>query len=226
MKDLTLIYYTSNKISDHFANMVRYHLWKHSSKKSIPIISVSQEPIGFGDNICVGDIGLSFWNIYHQILIGAKEAKTKYVACCEDDSLYTYEHFKYRPNDDEFAYNTSRWNVQPDLFYFRRNRPGMCMCIAPTELMVKTLETRFEKYPADPYQSIKKMKYFGEPGRYETELELPVVKRVHFNSDPPGLTFNHRQGLGGMRKLLKTDLLKDEIPFWGKASDLWSRVHG
>lgn len=226
MNDLTLLYYTSNRISDYFADKVRYHLWRHASKKKIPIVSISHKPLDFGENICVGDIGISPWNIYHQILLGAKAAKTKYVACTEDDSLYTWEHFSYRPPDDTFGYNLNRWNVQPTIYFRRKNRPGMCMCIANRDLLVEVLETRFKKYPADPYQKIKDLMYFGEPGRYEEELGLPVSKREHFMTELPALTFNHRPSLGGVRKLLKSDIVLEELPYWGKAVDLWKRIHG
>jgi hypothetical protein len=225
MNDLTLLYYTSNQISDYFANNVRNHLLE-SSKKMLPIISVSHKSINFGDNICVGEIGISSWNIYFQILLGAKEAKTKYVACCEDDSLYTWEHFSYRPKDDEFAYNTNRWNVNKRHYYFRRNRPGMCECIAPTELMIDTLETRMKKYTREACAHIKHLPFYGEPGRYETELGLPVVKRVHFQLETPVLTFNHRPSYGGVRAPLKTDILEEELPYWGSATDLWKDIHG
>jgi hypothetical protein len=226
MKNLTLIYYTANKISDHFANQVRYHLWRVSSRKEIPIISVSHLPTAFGENICVGEIGSSSWNIYYQILLGAKAAKTKYVAMAEDDSLYTFEHFSYRPEDDEFAYNTNRWNVNKKQFYHRRNRPGMCECICNRELLIDTLETRIKKYPREEYAHIKKIKHYGEPGRYEEELGLPPVKRKHFQTEIPVLTFNHRPSYGGVRAPLKTDIVKQELPYWGKSIDLWTRIHG
>lgn len=222
---ITLLYYTSNLISDYFANKVRYDLWRNASGKSIPIISVSQKPIDFGHNICVGDIGISSWNIYYQILTGAKVAKTKYIACCEDDSLYIPEHLAYRPKEDVFAYNVSRWNVNPKIYYYRR-RAGMCTCIVATELLIDYLENRIKKYTREEYSHIKHVKYFGEPGRFEDKLGLPPVKLETFETEIPPLTFNHRPSYGGMRAILKTDITKDTLPYWGKAHDLWKRVHG
>lgn len=226
MNDLTLVYYSACKISDFFANNIRYPLWKYSTRKNVPIVSVTQKPIDFGENICVGDIGISVWNIYYQILLGAKSAKTKFIACCEDDSLYTSNHFSFRPREDEFAYNVHRWNVQSNLYYYRSNRPGMCMCVAPRDLMIQTLEIRLEKYPKELCANTKHIQYFGEPGRYESQLGLPIVKRFHFTTRTPTLTFNHRPSYGGARRLLTTDVLKDELPYWGKSSDLWRRIHG
>ena len=225
MNDLTVLYYSSNRISDFFADNVRNHLLE-ALPLNTPIISITHRPIKFGFNICVGDVGISAWNIYYQIYLGAKEATTKYVTCCEDDSLYVPEHFDYRPKDDEFAYNVNRGNVNKKEYFFRRNRPGMCMCIAPTKLMIDTLELRMQKYPREQYSKDVKIKYYGEPGRYEQELGLPFVKRVHFKTNIPSLTFNHRPSYGGVRAPLKTDLVSKEIPYWGKAEDLWRRIHG
>ena len=62
MSDITVIYYTANKISAHFAeNTIRYLL---ASVGDIPLITVSQAPMTLGENICVGDTGVSTRNIY------------------------------------------------------------------------------------------------------------------------------------------------------------------
>ena len=51
MSDLTVIYYTANKISDHFAAHTMRHLL--TSIGDLPLITVSQMPMTFGENICV-----------------------------------------------------------------------------------------------------------------------------------------------------------------------------
>ncbi len=225
MNDLTVLYYSSNRISEFFTNNVIEHL-RGVISSDVPIISITHKPMSFGYNICVGDIGISAWNIYYQIYLGAKEATTKYLVCCEDDSLYVPEHFTYRPFDDTFAYNVHRWNVNKRNFYFRKNRPGMCMCIAPTQLMIDTLKIRMEKYPKDIYSRNAKIPFYGEPGRYEEQLGLPIVKRVHFQTKLPTLTFNHRPSYGGVRAPLKTDIIQPDILYWGNARELWRRIHG
>lgn len=224
--DITILYYTANLISNYFADNVRRHLLESSGGK-IPIISISQKPIDFGKNICVLGFKPSIYNIYRQILIGAKQAQTKYVACCEDDTLYVPEHFDYIPPDDSFAYNNNRWNIKKDMFYFRtRHHPtsgGMCMCMASTELMVKTLEKRFEKYPEQPASLIG----FGEPGRYDHRIGLDRPKAIRFVTETPSLTFVHRKGQGGIRRVFhKVDKIEKDIPYWGNAKELWNRIHG
>jgi hypothetical protein len=223
VNDITLLYYTSNQISDFFANNVRKHLME-SSNWQYPVISISQRPIDFGKNIYVKGLVPSIYNIYKQILIGAKEATTKYIACCEDDCLYVPGYFEYQPSDDEtFAYNTNNWNCDEEFFFFRE-RNNMCMCIAPRELIIDTLEKRFEKYPV--ILPREKLQGFGEPGRYEhTVLGLPRVKRESFQTEPCTITFNHRPSMGGMRKVLERHKRADSLPYWGNAKELRSRIY-
>ncbi len=219
MTDLTLIYYTCNLVEEKFANNIRFALLQFD----IPIISVSQKPLNFGMNICVGEIGVSIYNIYKQILIGAKEVKTEFVACCEDDALYTFEHFSHRPPTDTFSYNINRWNVDPDL-YFHRNRVNMSMCIAPTALMVETLTKRFEKFPNLLQRETGDLIGFGEPGRSEVKLGLPEVKMEIFQTRIPTLVFNHRPSVGGVRRILRRDKIERKLPQWGEAHKLWEQM--
>lgn len=218
--DITILYYTANIIPEFFANNVREQLLLASN--GIPIISVSQKPIDFGENICVEDLTPSIYNIYVQIYMGANNVKTKYVVCCEDDSLYVPEHFTRRPCEDAFAYNVNRWNVDETGVFFYRHRRGMCMCIAPTQLLIDTLEVRLRKY-SDPFANIP---HFGEPGRYEIGLGLPPVKLEEFDTKIPCLHFNHMDGQGQRRKLRKVDKIVGDLEYWGNAKELWNRIHG
>ena len=221
MNDLTILYYTANKIPEYFAKSVREDLIRVTENK-IPIISISQKPITFGMNSCVGEIGASAYNVYFQILVGAYLAQTKYVACCEDDTLYSKEHFTVRPEDDFFFYNINRWILEEFGLFRYRNRTTMCACIAPTGLMISTLEERFKKYPKDPCTGLA----FGEPGRVEPRLRLPVPHMFYFRTQEPILTFNHRHGLGNPRKASELDIMQPELHPWGNASTLWREIHG
>lgn len=79
--DLTIIYYTANFISEKFMENIKSQLL--TAAGDLPIISVSQKPMKFGQNICVGNIGRTHINIWRQAYIGALEAKTKYIALIE-----------------------------------------------------------------------------------------------------------------------------------------------
>jgi hypothetical protein len=45
-----------------------------------------------------------------------------------------------------------------------------------------------------------------------------------FQTKIPTLVFNHRPSVGGVRRLLRKDTVKRELPQWGKAKDLWERM--
>jgi len=229
--DLTIIYYTANRIHDTFAQRIRQHLHQLLDGR-VPVISVSQKPIDFGTNICVGeDIGFSAWVCYHQILQGARAAATPFIACAEDDSLYTWEHFEKRPAGNHFLYNKNRWIMEdrgdPAPRFRWRDRTAMVGCIAPTELMIRTLEQRFEKFPEPIRQTYDpRLVGWGEPGRYEGVLRLPKVGIDFFTSVSPILTFNHKKGLGGLRKSGVNDKIEINLPPWGDAKSLWEFYYG
>ncbi len=62
-----IIYYTDNSLDEEFAKLFRQRLV--NAAPGIPIVSVSQKPIDFGHNICVGEIGRSLHMMWKQILI-------------------------------------------------------------------------------------------------------------------------------------------------------------
>lgn len=92
MKDLlTVIYYTSNREEKEFENKVKAKLLEVIGK--LPLISVSQKPIDFRKNICVGDVGVCDANLFRQIQIGCEAANTPFVISAETDCLYPPEYF-------------------------------------------------------------------------------------------------------------------------------------
>lgn len=225
--DLTVIYYTSNWLDTHnpfFLENTRKQLLK--AAEGIPIISVSQKPIDFGKNICLGDIGRSILNIYRQILIGAKAAKTKYVAMAEDDILYSFEHFhEFVPTEDRFAYDMNKWSIytwtNPPLFTFR-NRRVVNSLIAKKDMLVESLQERFDKFKGVPDDQIP-LSHWGDPGRYEKLLGVKVWETEEFYSPVPNIVFNHPEALGymiGSHKKKKGELRAIEIPYWGRAEDM------
>jgi len=221
MNEISILYYTCNRIDESFANRVRNHLLESSN--GIPIISISHKRLDFGENIHVIGWEPCIYNVYRQIYLGAKTVETKFVACVEDDCLYTPEHFAFRPKENAFYYNANRWRLLNDSFLFKHRREatsaGMWNCIGPTELMVKTLEARFEKYPIKGSQI-----GWGEPGRYEYKLGLPPVKALAFSTEIPNITFAHRTSLGGIRRIGPNDTISKELPYWGSARELREKM--
>lgn len=223
MEDLTIIYLTLNKVPKNFAQYQRRIL--KEAIGSYPLISVSREPIDFGENILDTD-NPGYINIYRQILKACKIAKTNYIAIAEDDVLYNKEHFSFfRPPLDTFGYNQSRWALftwgEPT--YSWRNRKSNCSMIAPRKLAIEALEERFAKYPGDTMPK----PFVGELGRERVERNLGVTlrKSVEVHSGIPIIQINHDEGTEDRqarhRKKLGT-LKAFDIPYWGKAVDIVS----
>jgi hypothetical protein len=220
----TLIYYTANLIPEPFAEKVRARLQSQADKYGLPIISVSQKPLNFGYNICVGDIGVCNYNVYWQLWQGVKLVETDCIVCCEDDAVYSDSHILHHPQSkDVFFYDWNRYIIDKDVFWHKDNRTVMSMCIASTKLMFDTLKEKFEKYPS---KDTDKWKYFGEPGKYEGHLGLTIREKQFFTAPDPSITFNHKNNLGGRRKRYNTDPSASELPYWGKAIDLWKEFYG
>lgn len=219
--DLTVIYYTANRLPERFASAVRQQLL--TAIGDLPLISVSKKPLDFGQNICDSDTQSSVISIYKAVLAGAKAAKTKYIALAEDDTLYPPEHFySYLPPEDTFAYNLTRWNIftwsQPPFFSIKFRRI-LATLISPRELLIEAIEERFAKYP-----DLTKLpeKWMGEPGRQEYEAQLGVTLRKvkDFYTFTPLVVFSHPEALGfavqGTRK--RANMIRAlEIPYWGTA---------
>jgi len=230
--DLTVLYYTANKIPEIFATNVRKQLV--SVIRDLPIISISQKPMNFGTNICVGDIGSNVFNLYRQILLGAKCAKTEYVVCCEDDCLYTLEHFTcYRPPKDKFGYNHNKWGLyaweKNPIFSYKFNRSVMSQCIAPRKLLIEALSERFSAgIPENSDTAI----VWAEPGRYERHFrkyKVTIREKEEFNSPEPNIIFTHVDCLQyekmGTHKGHGT-IKEYSIEPWGKASEVVKKYLG
>lgn len=238
MTDLSLLFYTSNRIGQRFAAGVMQELII-ATADICPLIVISQNGDDYRrqrqrDILRVAHVIAvaaepSVWQVYQNILIGAKAAETDFVACCEDDTLYTPDHFTFRPPADTFFYNLNRWWIEEKQgahTYRWRKRTSMCGCIAPRGLLIETLEEKFSKYPVAVSHEEAKRRGWGEPGRYEGNLGLTLRKREFFESKEPIVTFNHRPSLMGKRAAQEADKVTTNLPPWGDATDLWNRIHG
>lgn len=239
MVDLTLLHYTDNIMPYTVAKRIRDYVVEITENR-YPIVSISQKPIDFGKNICVGEIGKSKYNLYKQVWTGVKEVRTKYVACIEDDTLYSKEHFDYRPKDGYVAYDNNYWFAQEWREYFwrvdksKRNSGGMWGCIADTKYLKDNLTKRFSLYPTNPFvKGAKPNLPFGEPG-YRDEVFGMENKRIIFTSKKPCLIFLHRTSIGFMQwqryhrryGFPKEEDKRVEIKQFGTVNDIYKKFWG
>ncbi len=244
--DLSIIYYSSNYLETkhpEFVRKTRENLLK--VKGDIPLISVSQRPMDFGENVCVGEIGRSHFNIYRQILEGCKRAKTKWVAMAEDDILYSDSHFHpflfiKHPKDDTFYYDMNKVSMftwtRPQIFSYRSKRQVVNHLIAPREMLIDALTERFARlkvlvdqmgieHPEIEHPELRIQKYWGDPGRYEDLLGVTVRKTDTFYAWRPSIVFSHEFAYGYEmnqgKKKKHGDLRIVELADWGRADKIY-----
>lgn len=227
--DLTIIYYTANTNKESFMKNTQKYLLK--AVGDTPIVSVSFKPTIIGTNcknICIGTQERSNYMIYKQVLIGTREANTKYVAMAEDDMIYHPTHFTYKPPDENtFSYDINKWSIfswtDPPIYSYRV-RKLMNSLICGKKALVKTLEERYKKYPdwEKAPREIQKY-YWGEPGRFEDHLGLTRLKSEEFKAKMPSIMFSTSEALGyqvlGKRKA-HSEIRKEKLEPWGTAKEV------
>jgi hypothetical protein len=188
-ENTTIVYITDNDLDARLAEVCQQHLVRAADGKRI--ISVSQKPMDFGENICVGDIGRSSLSIDIQLKAGLDKVDTPYVAVAEHDCLYSTEHFNWIPPDKKFFYyNVRCWSLQyhsdghPEwngLFSFRKRRSYRLLqsqLIASTEGM---LSAQKQKIKILSNQKVRERwpgrARLGEPGIYRIEELYRVFKK-------------------------------------------------
>ena len=171
---------------------------------NIPIISVSRKPIDLGKNICVGEQTVCYANSFRQILIGLKEAKTKFCIAVESDCLYPSEYFEFVPPTEDNAYRYTNLYVHfdgRDKFWKKRYVEAAQMC--GREFWIKNIERVLE----------------GQEEWKDCDVNPPYIfntkDEYSWTSDNPILYFKTRAGVG-----FKTGFIDGsykEIPYWGTA---------
>jgi len=144
--DTTILYYTSNMEGEIFEGRVKDIILKN--KGDISLISVSQKPIDFGHNICVGEHGVSGFNMFRQVQIGLREIKTKYVISVEADCFYPPEYFQFIPPNEKPHRNTNTW-VMPQWrpFFWQKRESATHAQIVGTKFYLDRLDKLFKNAP-------------------------------------------------------------------------------
>jgi hypothetical protein len=225
VSDITAIYLTLNRMPPSWVEFHMGHL--KEALGDIPVVSISRMPMTLGINL-VDDAEPCYSNYYRQILRGSELAETKYVAVVEDDVLYHENHFhRFRPADDEFAYNRCRWSIFSwgDPQFSLRNRISNCSCIAPRTLLIEALTERFA-LPGKPHEGL-----MAECGREDVEVKLGITRRkkVEFYSRIPIIQLSHDAGTEKRQQEHRkshAEVRAFEIPYWGRAEDLIKRYSG
>jgi hypothetical protein len=182
----SILYLTDNSIDQRILTRCAELLQQVSC--GLPIVSVSQEPIDLGHNICVGKIGRSGMSIDSQILIGLDAIKTKWVMVAEHDCVYSEEHVRHIPPDDTlFWYNVNQWFAQyyhprnPELkgmYSYLKDRFAMSQLVCDTELFKESAALRLSIISAGGWKRKYPMGRIGEPGVAHAEKVRSLLSRI------------------------------------------------
>ena len=204
-KDLTIIYYTCNVEPEPFATNVRKILRKNSG--DLPIISVSQKPLDFGDNICVGGVSMNEYNEWRQVKLGCEKATTPFVIVAEADALYPPSYFDFLPDklDRIYRYNPI-WIMRTGRpFYLKKDWTEGAQILG-REYFISLINKALEGQPmwTEGYAQISKEKEVFPYKQWDYYYGDPVI------SVKTG--YGMRTHTGTQRKT------KGEysLPFWGK----------
>lgn len=202
----TILYYSSNKEDWKFESKVIDNIEDNCG--DLPIISVTFKPLLFGNNICIGEHTPSGFNMFRQVLIGCKEAKTDFIISTEADCLYPPDYFTFRPERLDVCYRNSNLYVMGDhrKVFWKKPEGATHAQIIGREYYIETLEKLFENAPewSDeeknfPKERLGKEDIFDYIEYYQTEN--PVVQ-IKTHRSMRYYTHSERE-----------DIL--EIPYWG-----------
>jgi len=202
----TILFYTSNKEGELFEGRIKDNILANSG--GLPIVSVSQKPIDFGENIVVGDVGVSGFNMFRQILLGLERVKTPFVISAEADCLYPPDYFSFVPEKLDVCYRNSNVYVmgQRRNYFYHKPEGATHAQIIGTEFYRDLLTKLFEGAPTwnpdeknFPKERWRKEDFTDKIEYYKSEN--PVVQIKTFQS---------------MRHYTHSERIPIyELPFWG-----------
>ena len=208
MKTVAL-YCSSNREKPEFEQKIRDNILKNCG--GMEIISVTQKPIDFGKNICVGDsIGVSGWNFFRQILIGCESTDADFILSIEADCLYGPDYFQFTPPELDVCYRNSNLYCMAHkrAIFWKKPEGATHAQIVGREFYVKTLKKLFEGLPM---WSATEKNFPKE--RYHKEDVFGIIK--HWETENPVVQLKTSDS---MRFHTTTDRIdRDSLQYWGRA---------
>lgn len=241
----TILYLTDNSLEPVLFHRCQELLMEQA--QGIPIVSVSQQPLDFGINICLGPIGRSWLSLYKQMLAGLNAIETEWIVIAEHDCIYHKSHLHYQPNDaGVFWYNHNCWLAQwggnhPELnglYSYWPRRLALSQLICNKHLLKQAIEERLSILEnggrfdrqflgcGEPgvvseraIEKARKAAASGKPIQLQQYLKDYLQRYEHkaFGTDMPNLDIRHGSNFSGPKRGLKR---RYELPFWGKFAEV------
>ena len=218
--DATIIYYSSNKERPEFEQRIINSLLEVCG--SLPIISVTQKPTRLGQNISVGDVGASGFNMFRQVQIACRAAKTRFVISAEADCLYPPDYFAFRPERDDLAYRDKNLYVMPQhrTVFWKKEEGATHAQIVNREFYLATMARLFGD---GPEWSVEEISFPRERSHQKQDDIFWRDKITFFETENPVVQIKTSQS---MRNYTNSDRLdRREIPYWGKARDFRKKYY-
>jgi predicted O-methyltransferase YrrM len=115
-----IVYFTDSRLEETLDEAVRKNILYACS--DIPIISVSQKKLNFGENICIGIRARSYLRLYRQLLRGLEAIDDDAIVyVCEHDVFYHPSHFDFiPPRQGRIYFNKNRYYTQNGINHFTK----------------------------------------------------------------------------------------------------------
>lgn len=216
MNNTTVIYYTSNQEDEKFEAKIRENLLQAIG--DLPLISVSQKPIDFGKNICVGNVGVSNQNAHRQLQIGAMAATTPFIHFAEVDTLYPKEYFEYLPPVTDKIYRApiyllylNRRSWRKDRFYFKQSSEAST--VVGRKYIINWIDTYLKNYGM--WNPIK------EIGNSGPKMIISHEMYSIFNPEVPIISFKTGHSLHGSHNCNGCAKI---LPYWGTPEEVINKI--
>ena len=208
----TILYCSSNREKPEFEKKIQDTILENS--EGLPIVSVTQKPTDFGLNICVGEVGVSGFNLCRQLLIGCYASKTKYIVSTESDCLYPEDYFKFTPPRDDKCYrntNTYLMGYGRNVFW-KKKEGGTWAQVINREFYIRRLEFLLKG----------EQKWDANKKNFPKEKGLPFFEEFeYFETKNPCVSIKTGRGLRRFSHSERNDIR--ELPYWGKGLDIYEK---
>ena len=205
--EYTIIYYSSNREKPEFEKKIQENILKNSS--GLPIISVTQKPMDFGKNICVGEHANCYHNEYRQIQIALQNTKTPYVLVAESDFLQPLDYFSFEPKEIGKCYRYNGvWVLYDNAeeFVLKGNSDGAQLMDREMWLTMINAWLDENKMWSDG----------GDPKRSPPQVRAKTGWGMW--SGNPVITFKTKNNI--TRKTQTIGVTAKELPYWGTVEEV------
>lgn len=183
-----IVYYTDSRLDEKIAADCRDQL----AKAGLPIVSVSLQPLDFGQNIVLSR-ERGHLTMFKQILAGLEAITAEIVFLCEHDVLYHPSHFEFDPpKQDVFYYNLNVWKYDPlghrAVSYDCKQTSGLC---AYRDVLIEHYRKRVALVEAHGFS--RKMGF--EPGSHRRPERVDDYASDIWRSVGPNVDIRHGKNL-------------------------------